>query len=260
MKKRILITNDDGFFSEGLFFLCQSLKEKYELAVVAPKFERSGCGPGITISRPLRIEKQTLAHPLEKIDCSSVDGTPADCIKVAMSIFSHEPDLILSGINRGSNAGRNLLYSGTVGACIEAAHRGIPSIALSCVGHDQCQFQEAAHLVPLIIEWLESHPLPKGCLLNVNFPAKTPFQGFRLARQGLTYWVEDPRKERLHDGEEGYFLGGKCLDCEEKEGSDILYLEQGFVAMVPVYADELTHLPWLHANSQLVPQLPANPQ
>jgi 5'-nucleotidase len=259
MKKRVLITNDDGYSAEGLFFLCQSLiKQNYDLTVVAPKIERSGCGPGITISRPLRLQKESLSDPLSSLKCWSIDGTPADCVKLALSTgLCQTPDLILSGINKGSNAGRNLLYSGTVGACIEAAHRGLPAIALSCVGQEDCKFQEASELIPLLIHWLDERPLPKGCLLNVNFPLETPYRGFKLARQGLTYWVENPRIERLHDGEEGYFLGGRCLDCQESEGSDILYLEQGYISLVPIYADELTHLPWLHAHRFSPPELPS---
>lgn len=256
MKKRILITNDDGFEAEGLYILCQNLIDKFDLTVVAPKEERSGSGAAITLNRPLRVQKEILKAPLSSIPCWSVDGTPADCVKIALSVLlCEEPDIVISGINRGSNAGRNLLYSGTVGACIESAHRSLPAIALSCVGLGHCRFDHAAHIAPILIDWLETHPLPRGCFLNVNVPAHETLRGIKLARQGLSYWVEDPQIERLHDGESGYFLGGKCLNYTEKEGSDVAYLEEGYVSAVPIYADELTHLSWLHANMDSPPTL-----
>jgi 5'-nucleotidase len=257
MKKRILITNDDGFFSEGLFFLVKSLSKNYEVTIVAPNIERSGSGSSITLNRSLRIQKEKLREPLSEISCWSVDGTPVDCIKIALSVLlCEEPDFVISGINHGSNAGRNLLYSGTVGACIEAAHRGLPSIAFSCVGQNNCQFSQAASVAPILIEWLDQHPLPRGCFFNVNVPSDEKILGIKFARQGLSYWVEDPQIERLHDGESNYFLGGKYLGLDEKEASDISYLEKGYISVVPVYANELTHLSWLHAHSGLEPKLP----
>lgn len=242
-RPKILITNDDGIFAPGIRSLYEGLKELADVVVVAPAIEQSGMGLAISARNPLIIEK---VHWEEGVDAYSVTGTPADCVKMALhTLLEEAPDFVVSGINRGSNAGRNVLYSGTVGGAIEAALRKIPSMALSCVDFIQPNYEVAKKYVSSLVKYLMAHPLPTGTLLNVNFPlsGSQEVKGLRLGRQGRGYYKENPDK-RLHpDGKHYYWLGGQQAEFEdEPEHSDITLLGEGYGVAVPIYIDELTHL------------------
>lgn len=237
-KYKILITNDDGIEAPGLRYLWETLVDFAELYIVAPSSEKSGVGLSITIRDPIHIQpvnwdKGTKAW--------KITGTPADCIRMGMSvILNSPPDLIVSGINRGSNSGRNVLYSGTIGGVIEGALRNVPGIAFSCVDFMNPDYEKAQHFICPIIKHLIENPLPQGTVLNVNFPDVQEIKGLKLARQGKGYWIEDP-EQRVHPEGHSYFWhGGKWKDHEEHEESDVHLLKQGFATAVPIHISELT--------------------
>lgn len=240
-KPHILITNDDGINAPGIRHLWESLRDYADLTVAAPHTEQSATSLSITLRAPLRIEK---ASWIDANRAFSVTGTPADCVKLGICILMDEkPDLVVSGINRGNNAGRNVLYSGTVAGAIESVLHGIPSIAFSCHDYWDTDYTLAKAHVPKIVEHVLKHPLPRGTLLNVNFPSQEfqTIKGYKLTRQGRQYWAEDPA-ERSHPAErhQYYWLGAKLVEFEEAADSDVHWLKQGYVTAVPLHIDELT--------------------
>lgn len=245
MKKRlhILITNDDGIHANGIHNLWNSLRDHADLTVVAPSCEQSAVGLSITLRQPLKIEEIRWSNDSSQI--WSVSGTPADCVKMGLHvIMDKRPDLIVSGINQGSNLGRNILYSGTVSAAIEATMQGIPAIAFSCKDfYTEPDYQSAAKYIPDIVHYILDHPLPEGTLLNVNFPEKGlgAYKGFKMASQGHDLWGENPDK-RFHPckGETYYWLGSKLKVGKETDGSDDKWIKEGYVTAVPVHVGNLT--------------------
>lgn len=239
-KPKILITNDDGIYAPGLRHLWQPLVDVADVAIVAPSSEKSGVGLGITLRNPLQIEsvKWDKGTPAWKIN-----GTPADCVRLATSVLlDTTPDLIVSGINRGSNAGRNVLYSGTIGGVIEGILRNIPGIAFSCINFDQPNYLIAEKYILSIVQHILEHPLPKGNLLNVNVPdGFQKLKGFKMARQGKGRWVENPEKRIHPEGTPYYWQGGKWHHHEEPEQSDVALLNEGYLTAVPLHVDELTN-------------------
>jgi 5'-nucleotidase len=237
-KPRILITNDDGISAPGLIYLYQAVMDFADVSIIAPALEQSGTGLGITIRDPLLIEtvKWEKETPAWK-----VSGTPADCVRMGLSvILKHKPDLIISGINRGANSGRNVLYSGTVGGVIEGVLRGVPGIAFSCCDFMAPSYDKTVGHILSIVQHLLKYPLPKGTLLNVNFPETDVVKGIKMARQGFGYWIEDP-EERLHpEGHNYYWMGGKWNEQEEHEESDVALLNAGYAAAVPIHVHEMT--------------------
>jgi 5'-nucleotidase len=240
-RPRILITNDDGIYAPGIKHLWNAVKDIADLTVVAPAGEQSAVSLSITIRYPLRIEK--IEWPSTS-QVWSVNGTPSDCVKLALSvILSESPNLILSGINRGTNAGRNVFYSGTVAAIIEGIMHDIPGIAFSLGDYYHPRFDLVEQYVPQIVHYALRHPLPKGTFLNVNFPydIHQGIKGIRMARQGKQYWAEDP-EERHHPSEKMpyYWLGAKLAHFEEEEESDVTWLQKGYATAVPIHIGELT--------------------
>lgn len=243
MKSRphVLITNDDGIHAPGIRHLWEALKDHADITITAPATEQSAVGLSITIRNPLRIEKMDWPQGTK---AWSVSGTPADCVKMALSvILDSPPDFVVSGINRGTNAGRNVLYSGTVAGAIEGIMHGIPSIAFSCYENKSPEYGLAEKYIPTILQHIIEHPLPEGTLLNVNFPPQIGrgVNGFKMTRQGKEFWIENPDK-RIHPAEEHsyYWLGARLLACEEAEDCDISWLRQSYITAVPVHVGELT--------------------
>lgn len=159
-------------------------------------------------------------------------------------ILNQKPDLIVSGINRGSNAGRNIIYSGTVGGTIEGIMQGIPGIAFSCLDYFDTNYKRVEKYIPKLVDYILKNPLPSGTLLNVNFPENAhDIKGLKLTRQGKELWAEDPH-ERSHpaEGHSYYWLGAKLKQFDEHEDSDIIWLSRGYIAAVPVHVGELTDM------------------
>lgn len=199
-------------------------------------------GLGITLRQPLHLQK---VDDFEGTAAWSVSGTPADSVKMALSVLlTKKPDLVISGINRGSNAGQNVLYSGTVAGVIESALRGIPGIAFSCYDYFDPNYADVIKFIPHVLEHVQEHPLPHGTILNVTFPSKQhqKVKGFKMTRQGKEYWIEEP-EHRIHptDTNSYYWLGAKLVSYpDEHKDSDIAWLEKGYITAVPLHFAELT--------------------
>lgn len=239
-KPNVLLTNDDGIFAKGLRSLWQALYQEANLQVAAPMTEQSGAGLGVTFDRPLQTKTTDI---YEKTPAWMIDGKPADCIKLALgSLLKTKPDFIASGINHGSNAGRNVLYSGTVGAIIEGMMHGIPGIAFSYTCDQTEDFSHVQPYVTKIFRYFLKHPVPKGSILNVNFPHVPPDQikGCKMARQGYRSWLGTPRKEPHPEGHSQFYFGWDHHTFEEHNESDIALLEKGYITVVPLMIGELT--------------------
>lgn len=239
-RPKILITNDDGIHAPGIRHLWNGLKNFGDVYIIAPAYEQSAVGLSITIRAPLLLQKVNWP---EQASAWSVNGTPADCVKLALNVvMKTPPDIVVSGINRGTNAGRNILYSGTVGGAIEAIMHDIPGIAFSCRDYENPLYHVAEKHVESVVRHVLENPLPSGTLLNVNFPdTGSNINGFKMARQGKEYWVEDP-DERIHpmEGHRYYWLGSKLSQFDEHDESDIAWLRKGYMTAVPVHVGELT--------------------
>lgn len=241
-RPKIVLSNDDGIHAAGIKKLWKVLDDAdfADLFVIAPSTEKSGTGVSITWDRPMLIQKIDWPN---NTPAWSVDGTPADCIKMGMRVILDEPiDLILSGINCGSNAGRNVLHSGTIGAVIEGVLRGIPGVALSCEDGDNPNYHVAEKYVLAIVNYILQHPLPSGSFLNVNFPhaAQDKVKGCRLTRQGKGRWSEDPYLHIETEHGPSYWLGGKPEELTENDDCDISFLRKGYMTAVPIHVHELT--------------------
>jgi 5'-nucleotidase len=241
-RPKILVTNDDGIHAPGIHHLWVALSKIADVVVAAPTVEQSATGLAITIRSPLRLERLDWG---EGSEVWSVNGTPADCVKMGLNVLlKSPPDLIVSGINRGNNAGRNLLYSGTVAAVIEGVLHDIPGVAFSCYEYDSPDYSVAEQYVPIIIHHVLDHPLPLDTFLNVNIPTKNgqKVKGFRFARQGKAYWAENPDiRSHPFENHSYYWLGARLAQFEEHEDSDIALLEKGYLTAVPIRISEMTH-------------------
>jgi len=245
MKKRlrILLCNDDGILAPGIKSLWRGLQDCdfADLCVIAPAVEKSGVGAAITWDRPLLIRKVEWPN---NTPAWSVDGTPADCIKLANRIILESPpDFIVSGINAGSNAGRNVLHSGTVGAVIEGLFRGIPGIAFSYENGEMTNYAPFEKYIEPILRYALDHPLPHNSFFNVNFPhtQEGTIRGIRLTRQGKGRWAEDPSLHLETDSGSSYWMGGKPEEITEDMDCDIALLREGYLTVAPICVHELTH-------------------
>lgn len=233
----ILLTNDDGIYAEGLWALHKHLSERHVVSVVAPDRERSAVGHAITLHNPLRAES---VHANGHGQGIAVSGTPADCVKLAVvELLETRPDIVISGINPGANIGVNLSYSGTVSAAKEAAHYGIPAIAVSTDGTMGRYYNDAARFVGKLIEKVKEEGLPFGTFLNVNFPDLpiSKMTGVRISRQALSPLSETFEK-RLDPREKHYFWQG--LDSQtlfEHPETDGAVLRGNCISITPVKCD-----------------------
>jgi len=235
----ILISNDDGYRAKGLEALIQMAKPLGRVVVVAPSEGRSGMSHAITIKDPLRIRRQKRT---DDVELYSVNGTPVDCIKLAMSqVLKTTPDIILSGVNHGSNSSVSVFYSGTMGAAIEGCLYGIPSIGFSLLDFmPDADFTGAVEYGKPIIESVLANGLKRGVCLNVNFPAipAEEIKGVRVCRQNMGTWREEFDKRTDPRGIDYYWLTG-YFHNEEPEATDTdeYALANGYVSVVPIRAD-----------------------
>lgn len=238
MKKlKILLTNDDGIQAAGLRTLWDGLKDVADLSIVAPMREQSGKGISVSFDSPIRVEEDD-SYP--NTPAWKVNGTPADCVKLALGgLLDFPPDLIVSGVNHGSNAGRGFLHSGTAGAVIQGTIQGIPGIAFSYVCHKSKEFPHVKPYLFPIVDYIGKHPLPHGSFLNVNFPNKT-IQGVKMARHGMAFWLDSFRKERHPEGHLEFHLEDLISNYEEHPESDIALLKAGFITAVPIHVNQMT--------------------
>ena len=222
---KLLISNDDGIFALGIRTLADTLAEAgHDVTVVCPDRERSATGHGLTLHDPIRAEVvSTIFHPA--VRAWSCSGTPSDCVKLALgALIDGPPDLVLSGINHGSNLGTDILYSGTVSAAMEGVIEGIPSIAFSLASYTSKEFQTAAMFAKTLITQLSKQPLPEVMLLNVNVPPVKPEEiaGVAITRQGIRRYFDVFEKRVDPRGKTYYWLAGEAL--EDVEQPDHLHL------------------------------------
>jgi len=231
----ILISNDDGFFSPGIRALVDVAIRYGDVQVIAPDRQQSAVGHSITIATPLRANKVKMPTGMDAI---AVNGTPADCIKLAYDkLMDRKPDLVLSGINHGSNAGINTIYSGTVSAATEATILGIAAIAVSCVDHsEEADLTGAMDAAARGIEFVLKNGLPRGVTLNINAPVG-PLKGMRWTRQANSRYVEE-YDGRMDPYNRPYFwMTGKFELLEKGKDLDVEALREGFACITPIHYD-----------------------
>ncbi|MFC0182601.1 5'-nucleotidase /3'-nucleotidase /exopolyphosphatase [Pseudarcicella hirudinis] len=239
-KPLILISNDDSIASKGIKVLTEVMSEIGDVVVVAPDSHQSGMGHAITLGTPLRVSKSLRLGPeIEAYKCS---GTPADCIKFGKHFILKERkiDLVVSGINHGSNSSISVIYSGTMSAAIEAALEGIPAIGFSlCDFSADADFDHIRAYVKNIAQKVIEEGLPTGLALNVNFPAKTdqPIAGVKIARQAIAVFRETFEERRDPYGKPYYWMDGFLQNNDNNGGTDEDALKENFISIVPVKFD-----------------------
>lgn len=241
-KPLILVTNDDGFTAPGIKALIEVVEELAELLIVAPDKPQSGMGHAITVNAPLRMT-ETDYFGKHKAYYSS--GTPVDCVKLGMyELGKRRPDLIVSGVNHGSNVSTNVLYSGTMSAAVEGALEGIPSIGFSLCDYDwAADFKPAQEYIKKIVGITLKNGLEKGVCLNVNIPKLDlkELKGIRVCRQARAYW-DDTFDERIDPLKKKYYwLTGSFHNHDKGREADMVALEEGYVTIVPTQYDMTAH-------------------
>jgi 5'-nucleotidase len=231
----ILVTNDDGIDSPGIYALARALRALGKVSVVAPDRQQSAVGHALTVSSPLRATK--VRRDGEDFGYA-INGTPADCVKIALcSLLSEKPDLLVSGINHGSNTANSILYSGTVSAATEGMMMGLPSIAVSLASLDyQTDCAPAAEYAAMIAAQYARLAVPTDTILNVNVPAlpKERIRGVRATRQGASAW-EDAYERRLDPmGREYFWLSGTYNSSDESLETDEGAIKAGYVSVTPI--------------------------
>ncbi|WP_377475878.1 MAG: 5'/3'-nucleotidase SurE [Microcoleus anatoxicus] len=222
---KLLISNDDGIFAQGILRLANALAAAgHDVSVVCPDRERSATGHGLTLHQPIRAEVvESIFDPAVKAWACS--GTPADCVKLALwALLDKPPDFVLAGINHGPNLGTDIICSGTVSAAMEGIMEGIPSIAFSLASYSSLEFEPAVNFAVSLLSQLEKQPMAKPMLLNVNIPAvkQAEITGVAIARQGIRRYFDIFQKRTDPRGKTYYWLAGELLeDVEEtSETSD----------------------------------------
>lgn len=241
MSKRplILVTNDDGITAPGIGNLIRLMRLLGEVVVVAPDSPQSGMGHAITLEDPLRVHSVNIFDNVEAYECT---GTPVDCVKLAKNVLFKERtiDLCVSGINHGSNAGVNILYSGTMSAAMEASLEGIDSIGFSLLDYSfDAVFKHADSFILSIVKSVLEQKLGGSQLLNVNIPkdSERGIQGIRICRQGEGVWEEEFIKAEDPRGREYYWMSGKFVAKKHDEDTDLWALENGYISVVPSTSD-----------------------
>lgn len=234
----ILISNDDGYHANGIKFLVSFLKEKVDLIVCAPESARSGFSCAFSATTPLRLKRR---HNMGEVEVWSCNGTPVDCVKLALSELcgDRKPDLILGGINHGDNSTVNNHYSGTMGVAMEGCMKYIPSVAFSSCDYDtEADYSYLRDDVCKIVDRVLTEGLPKGICLNVNFPARPPFKGVKVCRMTFGRWVNEVVKERHPRGYDYFWMLGHFHNDEpEATDSDQWALNHGYIAITPTKMD-----------------------
>ena len=235
-KTRILITNDDGYHSEGIIALENALSEIGDVYVVAPASEMSGAAHSLTLSRPLRIRQIDARH-------WTVDGTPTDCVTLALNRIlppAERPHICASGINHGPNLGDDATYSGTVAGALEATILGVPGLAFSLVASRSHDFSESIRIAKEITQKAIAEGLPENTLLNINVPKGVP-RGFRITKQGF----KDARpiiSEHIDPrGKAYYWIGEQRNGFRAEGGTDFEAIDEGFVSVTPMRSDLTNH-------------------
>jgi 5'-nucleotidase len=235
---KILVSNDDGYLSTGINALIDALEQVADVTVVAPDRNRSAASSSLTLSRPLRVSEYGPNR-------YKVDGTPSDCVHLAVTGFlDEEPDLVVSGINHGANLGDDVIYSGTVAAAMEGRFLGLPTIAVSLVGNtlvgaSLTHFATAARVAVELVQKIERAGLAPDTVLNVNVPDRPheELTGIRATRLGFRHKSEQVLKDTDPYGRPIYWIGPAGVGQDAGEGTDFHAIEQGAVAVTPLKVD-----------------------
>lgn len=234
---KILVSNDDGIDSVGIFALVNSLKEIADVTVVAPHKEQSAVGHAITMQTPLRVFEYQKDG---KFFGYAVDGTPADCVKMGIrNLMQTTPDLVVSGINHGSNTAINIIYSGTVSAAREAAIMDVPAIAISVTSHAVMDFSFAAKVAKYLALKVNEKGLAKGTMLNVNVPnlPEKDIAGILVTKQGKSKWDDIYEKRVDPYGRNYYWLTGNLFELDHDIEFDQAAIKKNYVSITPVHFD-----------------------
>ncbi len=237
---RILVSNDDGIHAPGIHVLVDSIQGLGDIKVVAPEAERSGCSHSVTLNHPLRpkmVYRET--GPFGQ----SVNGTPADCVKLAVHhLMDPPPDLILSGINQGANTGICVIYSGTISAAAEGAILGIPSIAFSLAVDDEPLWDTAGHVVRRVVENFAHSGLSPNTLLNVNIPnlPVEDLKGFSVVPMGKSRYIDEFEERTDPRGNRYFWLVGELKHDDHSGNTDFHMVDDGYISLTPIHFD-LTH-------------------
>lgn len=242
----ILVTNDDGITAKGIKALVEVASEFGEVVVVAPDSPQSGKGHAITLHSPLWLHKSNIFENIESYECS---GTPVDCVKLAKHevLKGRTVDLCVSGINHGSNASLNILYSGTMSAAMEASLEGIDSIGFSLMDFSyDANFEPSKKFIRHIIKEVLENGLQNTKLINVNIPnlPEAEIKGIKICKQAEGQWIEDFKTNVDPFGRKYYWMTGEFLNHDKSDNSDILALSEGYISIVPS-AHDLTDYPAL---------------
>jgi 5'-nucleotidase len=234
---KILLTNDDGYSAPGILALYDVLKSQHDVILIAPDMERSGVGHGVTLNEPMRFEKIELHGRGQGY---MISGTPADCVKLGLfELYASRPDLVISGINPGSNTGVNLNYSGTVGAAREAALNGIRAVAVSIRRTDNpMDFKGVAQFVARFVAQIPGHGLPSGTFLNINAPdvPMAQVRGIRITRQGLDN-VSETFERRMDPKNRAYYWYGSITRETGEPDTDVSAVSQNYMSITPIQCD-----------------------
>ena len=245
---RILISNDDGIYSNGIRALVESLVLKHDVYVVAPDRERSATGHSLTLHRPLRLDE--VSHLPGTKGAYSTDGTPSDCIKIAIgAILKEPPEIVISGINHGPNMGADVLYSGTVSAAMEGAIYNIPSIAISLADHKPKEFSCAIGFIPILLGFIGQVKFPDRTLLNINIPALplSDIAGIEITQLGVRPYHDYFEKRVDPRGKTYYWLAGEAIEEDELPGTDVYAVRNNQISITPV----TIHM----TNEKMLPEL-----
>ena len=245
----ILVTNDDGISAPGIRNLVESIVDLGDVVVVAPDSHQSGMGHAITISNILRMSPHDFGVP--GVQAYKTTGTPVDCVKLAIyKILERKPDVLVSGINHGSNASINVIYSGTMSAAVEGALEGIPSVGFSlCDFAEDADFSASRNVARTVTQKVLKHGTPTGTCLNVNIPKVAPedLRGIKVCRQGAGHWADSFEEREAPGGRTYYWMTGNFTDVDKGEDTDEWALKHGYVSVVPVQYDMTAH----HAMTEL---------
>jgi 5'-nucleotidase len=239
----ILVSNDDGITSRGIRVLVELMNEIGDVVVVAPDSPQSGMGHAITVGNTLRLDKTDIFGSTTAYKCS---GTPADCVKLAKHhvLKDNKPDLVVSGINHGSNTSISVLYSGTMSAAIEGAIEGLPSIGFSlCDYSSEADFTHVGPFVKKLAEEVLEKSLPKGVALNVNIPPKRNerVKGIKICRQARAKWEEEFDVRRDPTGRRYFWMAGNFVNFDKGEDNDEWAIANNYVSVVPCQYDLTAH-------------------
>lgn len=233
----IILSNDDGFNSEGLRVLRQEVSKFADVLVVAPETEQSAMGHAITLSDPLRV-REVREHG--ELIGYAVKGTPADSVKIAITVLLDEPpEMVISGINRGGNLGTCAIYSGTVSAATEACIMGVPAMAVSLNTFENPDFSPAAEFIGKFVPFILKKGLPEGTVLNINVPAvpKNKIAGTAITRQGKSRVIETFDKRVDPHNNIYYWLAGEMRFDEVDEGTDCEMVSKNYISITPIHYD-----------------------